>query len=350
MRHPYLASVSVLAVLVGGAAVTNVTLAGQGGSSAAKASAGKYTAPRTRHGQPDLQGVWTNNAATPVERPKVVADRAMLTDAELAAVRKRAGELFSGDGDAAFADSVFTAALGDAKTFTTTDGQTGDYNHFWLVDRWFDHRTSLVIDPPDGRIPPYTPEAQKSQDARTAYRKAHPADGPEDRSNFEQCLGTPEMPNLLAGYNSTSQIFQTPGYVVIEQELIHDARIIPLDGRPHVDKNVKLLMGDPRGRWDGDTLVVDTTNFSARTNLRGASENLHLVERFTRIAPDTLAYEFTASDPTTWTKPWTARLLLKSSPDKLFEYACHEGNVGLVGILGGHRAEERAAASKSSSR
>jgi hypothetical protein len=167
-----------------------------------------YTPSRTVDGHPDLQGVWANNAATPVERPKVIADKAVLTDAGLTAVRKRAAELFSGDGDAGFGDSAFTAALAEPQTFTSTDGNTGDYNHFWLADRWFDHRTSLVIDPPDGRIPPYTPEAQKRQEERTAYLKAHPADGREDRHLLERCLGPTNFPNLLAGYNSNYQIVQ----------------------------------------------------------------------------------------------------------------------------------------------
>jgi hypothetical protein len=340
MRYRHFSSMSVLIVVAGLTSVTDVVVTGQARDSAVKPAAAKYTAPRTPDGQPDLQGIWTNNAATPLERPKVVADKAALSDAELAAVQKRAAELFTGGCDAAFGDSVFTLALGGASTVTSTCS-TGNYNHFWLADRWFDRRTSLVIDPPDGRIPPYTPEAQKQQDQLAARRKDHPADGPEDRNLFERCISTSDTPNLLAGYNSNFQIFQVPGYVVIQQELIHHARIIPIDGRPHLDKGIKLLLGDSRGRWEGDTLVVDTTNFSARSRLRGASENLHLVERYTRISADTVQYEFTATDPTTWTRPWTARLLLKSSPDKLYEYACHEGNLGLLGILAGHREEER---------
>jgi hypothetical protein len=261
----------------------------------------------------------------------------------LRAVEKRAAALFNGDGDAGFGDSVFTAALSDKSSFTSTDGETGDYNHFWVADRWFDHRTSLVIDPPDGRIPAYTPEAQKRADALAERRKTHPADGAEDRNRFERCIGTGDHPNLLAGYNSNFQIIQGADYVVILSELIHDARIVPMDGRPHVSKNVRLQLGDSRGHWEGDTLVVDTTNFSSSSNLRGASENLHLVERITRTAADTIEYQFTATDPTTWTSPWTARLLWKASRDRLFEYACHEGNLGLTGILGGHRAEEKVA-------
>jgi hypothetical protein len=319
-----------------------VSVAGQASSRRTPGAASSaYAAPRTVDGHPDLQGVWANDAATPIERPSVLAGRPALTDTELAAVEKRAAELFSGDGDAAFLDSLYTAALSDAKAYTSNDGGTGNYNQFWLANRWFDHRTSLVVDPPDGKLPAYTSEAAKREAQVATRRKTSPADGPEDRNPFERCINTPDWPNLLAGYNSNYQILQIPGYVVIIQELIHDVRLIPLDGRPHLGKGIRQLLGDSRGRWEGDTLVVDTTNFSRSSHLRGASENLHLVERFTRIAADALQYEFTATDPTTWTRPWTARLLMKGSRDRLFEYACHEGNHGLPGILSGHRAQEK---------
>jgi hypothetical protein len=340
MGHRRIVSLGVLALVAVGTALMHVSVAGQAPVSG-KATSGNYAAPRTAAGQPDLQGIWANDAATPIERPAVLAGRSALTDAELAALKKRAADLFSGDGDAAFLDALYTTALTDAKTYTSPDGGTGNYNQFWLANRWFDHRTSLVVDPSDGKIPAYTPQAATRQKLAAERRKASPADGPEDRNAFERCLNSPDWPNLLAGYNSNYQILQIPGYVVIFQELIHDTRIIPIDGRPHVGKNIRLLLGDSRGRWEGDTLVVDTTNFSRISNLRGASENLHLVERFTRVSADTLQYEFTATDPTTWTKPWTARLLLKASRDRLFEYACHEGNLGLPGILSGHRAQEK---------
>jgi hypothetical protein len=341
MGRRRIVSLGVVAIVaVGAALLTHVTVAGQV-SASGTATSGKYVVPRTAAGQPDLQGVWANDAATPIERPAVLAGRAALTDAELAALKKRADELFSGDGDAAFLDALYTTALSDAKTYKSNDGGTGNYNQFWLANRWFDHRTSLIVDPSDGKLPAYTPEAAARQKLAAERRKTRPADGPEDRNSFERCLNTPDWPNLLAGYNTNYQILQIPGYVVIFQELIHDTRIIPIDSRPHVGKNVRLMLGDPRGRWEGDTLVVDTTNFSRLSNLRGASENLHLVERFSRVAADTLQYEFTATDPTTWTRPWTARILLKASRDRLFEYACHEGNLGLPGILSGHRAQEK---------
>jgi len=257
---------------------------------------------------------------------------------------ERAGELFAGDGDAAFGDSIFEAVLSDVKAYTPTtfDADTGNYNAFWLVDRDFDKRTSLIVDPPDGRLPPLTEEAQKRRAGYGLLGRNRIPVGPEDRGLSERCL-TFGVPDLLAGYNSYYQILQTPGYVVIAMERIHDARIIPLDGRPHVPQAIRQWHGDSRGRWDGNTLVVETTNFSPKTSFRGSAENLHLVERFTRVAPDTLLYEFTVNDPTTWTGPWTAMIPLKTTADKIYEYACHEGNTGMVGILAGARAQEAVA-------
>ena len=299
-----------------------------------------YVVPRTADGQPDLEGVWTNNAGTPLERPAIVGNRALLTDDELAAVRKQAALITDECGDAVFGDSVYGAALGKVTKFKSTCGETGNYNHFWLAARWFDHRTSLIVDPPDGKLPPYTPRAQARREAAAARGREHPPDGPEDRNLFERCLMPGDFPNLLAGYNANFQIYQAAGSVAIQREMIHDVRIIPLDGRPHVGKAIGQLLGDSRGRWEGDTLVVDTTNFSTLSNLRGSSTDLHLVERFTRVSADTLEYLFTATDLSTWTKPWTARLLLKLTKDSMHEYACHEGNYGLRNILSGARVQE----------
>jgi len=296
-----------------------------------------------------MNGVWANNAATPIERPKELEGRALLTDEEVALLKKRSAELFNGDGDAAFGDSVFTAALRDVKGFKSTDTQTGNYNHFWIVDRPIDNRTSLVTDPADGKIPALTPEAQKRQDASVEYRKAHPADGPEDLPLTHRCL-TFGAPNMFAGYNSYFQIVQSKDAVALHSEMIHDTRIIPLDNRPHADSNIREWLGDSRGRWEGDTLVVETTNFNDKTNFlfsktSGALENLKLIERFTRVGPDTLQYDITLNDPTTWTKPWSATLFWSRSSDEIYEYACHEGNEGLAGALSGNRAQEKAAAS-----
>jgi hypothetical protein len=340
MRYVSSSSMAVLLVVAAAVSAMGVATIAQNRDAAPKKSASKYAAPRTADGQPDLQGVWANNAGTPLERPKVVANKPVLTDEELAAVQKQAAQLSDECGDAVFGDSVFTAALGGITKFKSTCGETGNYNHFWLASRWFDHRTSLIIDPPDGRLPPYTSETRKLQEEVAARRKDHPADGPEDRNLFERCLMPGDMPNLLAGYNANFQIYQTVEHVVIHREMIHDFRVIPFAGRPHLSKNLRQLLGDSRGHWEGDTLVVETTNFSSLSNLRGSSSNLRLVERLTRIAPDTLQYEFTATDPATWTKPWTARLLLKLSKDKMYEYACHEGNFGLRGILAGAREQE----------
>jgi hypothetical protein len=202
--------------------------------------------------------------------------------------------------------------------------------------------TSLITDPADGRLPPLTPAATARAAARAEWRREHPSDGPEDRPLAERCLMFGAGPPLLpGGYNNYLQIFQTKDYVSILNEMIHDARIVPLDGRPHAPSSIRRWQGDPRGRWEGKTLVVDTTNFNDKTNFRGTSDRLHLVERFTRIDTDTLLYEFTVDDPSSFTKPWTAVLPMKRSDDRIFEYACHEANYGLEGVLRGARFEEK---------
>ena len=181
--------------------------------------------------------------------------------------------------------------------------------------------------------------------AQFTRRREHPADSWDDRPLQERCI-TFGVPNLLAGYNSYYQIIQGRDHVVILMEMIHDARVIPLDGRPHLDGEIRQWHGDSRGHWDGDTLVVETTNYSPKSSLRGSSDDLHLTERFTRIGPDALTYEMTISDPTTWTRPWTLSIPLKSSDGAIYEYACHEGNYGMEGILSGQRAQETAEAAK----
>jgi len=298
----------------------------------------KWTVPRTVDGQPDLQGTWANNNVTPLERPAEFAGKPMLTDAELAMLKARSAKLFNGDGDAAFGDQLFAALLTNPDKFVSTDGRTGDYNQFWLPDRVFDNRTSLITDPPDGRVPPLLPAAQR-RFADALVRPAVPA-GPEDRSVTERCI-TFGIPRTQAAYMSYYDIVQSRDTVVLRMETIHDARIIPLDGRPHPGSKIRNWLGDSRGHWEGDTLVVDTTNFSPKSNFRGSRENLHLVERFTRVAPDRLEYAFTVSDDTTWSRPWTAMIPLLRSKAPMYEYACHEGNLGLAGILSGARAEEK---------
>jgi hypothetical protein len=341
-------------VLVAVVALSSSALAGQNPSPATTTSTGAdqaYVAPRTADGHPDLQGVWANNDATPLERPKELEGRQLLTDAEVAALKKRAGELFNGETDAAFGDSIFLAVLKDAKEFKSTDTQTGNYNHFWIVDREFDNRTSVVSDPSTGRIPALTPAAETAKAEAAEYRKAHPADGPEDLPLSHRCISF-GVPRLGAGYNSYFQIFQSKDYVAIGQEMIHDVRIIPLDGRPHADSNIRQWLGDSRGHWEGDTLVVDTTNFSAKSRFQNlSSETLHVVERFTRIGQKAIQWNVTVDDPTNYTKPWTATVILRSSPDEIYEMACHEGNEGLSGALSGTRYLENAAdAAKKGSR
>ena len=302
------------------------------------ANAKPYAAPRTSDGKPDFQGVWANNSATPLERPKMLDGRALLTEEEVAALRKRYAEIFAGDGDAAFGDGVFEAVLSDVKTYkpTSFDVATGNYNAFWLVEREFDNRTSLIFDPPDGRIPALVATAAN----RGGRNRVRSNDGPEGRSLAERCI-TYGVPDLLAGYNSYYEIVQTPDHVMIHAEKIHDARIIPLDGRPHTPPNVHSWLGNSRGRWDGDTLVVETKHFT--NGFRGASDKLVITERYRRAGPNTLNYEVKIDDPQTWTRPWTFMIPLKRSEDKIYEYACHEGNSSLAGILAGARAEEERA-------
>ena len=311
-----------------------------------------WTAPRTPDGHPDLQGVWSNNSATPLERPSELAGRATLTDAEVAAMKKKAHELFSGNGDAAFGDNVFLTVLanlqGRKAGFKSTDGETGDYSSVWTVERDWDNRTSLVTDPPDRRIPALTQEAQQRREAaRVALQR--PAEGPEDRSLSERCL-TFGAPQLTQGYQSYYQIMQAPQSVVFMTEMIHDARVIPTDGSPHLPASIRQWMGDSRGHWEGDKLVIDRTNYKPRAFMSLSTEKLHVIERFSRTGPDTLQYEITIDDPGTWTKPWSLMIPLRRSSNPVYEYACHEGNKGLLGILAGARTDEAAATNDSGRR
>ena len=298
-----------------------------------------WTAPRTAFGQPDLQGTWANNNATPLQRPEVLGDRAYLTDEELSAIQSKAAELFSLDADdAAFGDSVFTAALAKVQNFTSNDRATGNYNQFWMVERDWDNRTSLITSTENGRIPERT-QAAKMRAAPAGEKRQRHAVWTDDRSLGERCLSF-GAPRLGAGYNNYYQVLQTPDYVVIQVEMGHDSRIIPLDGRPHVNDNIRQWLGNSRGYWDEDTLVVETKNYSPYASVMGAADNLHVTERFTRVSEDVLQYEVTLDDPTTWMEPWTAMIPLRSSSASLFEYACHEGNIGMEGILAGARHQE----------
>ncbi len=346
MRRRSLTFVAAVAVVL--SLVQAQALAQPVNAKPAKTADRSWTPPRTVDGQPDLQGVWANNNATPLERPKELAGRAFLTEQEVAALKKKADELFSGESDAAFGDTVFLSALanvqGTKSGFKSTDGETGDYSSVWTVERDWDNRTSLITDPSDGRLPAMTKQAEQKQLAVAAARKGPPS-GPEDRSLSERCI-TFGSPRLGAGYNSYFHIVQSGKTVAILMETIHDVRLIPLDGSPHLASNIRTWLGDPRGRWEGDTLVVDTTNYLPGVFMNVSTERLHIVERFRRAAADTLKWEVTVDDPGAWSKPWTAMIPLRRSKDAIYEYACHEGNYGLTAILAGARAEEAEQTSK----
>ena len=301
-----------------------------------------YTAPRNAFGQPDLSGIWMNNSATPLERPEQLAGRTTLSDEELAELTQKIAEFRDAEqaGDL-LGDRLVQQALGNPE-FRDFDVVTGNYNAFWLVERHLDNRTSLIVDPPDGRIPALTEAAAARAAERRAYLAEHPSDGPEDRTLGDRCLHF-DAPRMGAGYNSYFQLAQTPTHVAIFQEMGHFTRVIPIDGRPHADDGIRLWAGDARGRWEGDTLVVETTNYSSQARFSGATGNLHLVERYTRVGPGVLRHEITLRDADTWTRPWTVELLHESTTDPIFEYACHEGNYSMPGILGGARLEEREA-------
>jgi hypothetical protein len=358
MRARRLVLPAAFAIIAAVFLLTRVPVAGQSNTAAPKATAaGAYKAPRTADGHPDFSGIWANNSATPIERLPEFKGRALLTDEEVARLQRKAREIFSTGADAAFGDDFFKAALADDKDKAADRGSrsfdqvTGNYSAVWLVEREFDRRTSLITDPPDGRMPPMTPAAQKAFSPDLAATLTGRADGPEDRPLSERCI-TFGIPDTLAGYNSYYQFVQSKSVVAIQTERIHDTRLIRMDGTPHVAKNVKLWLGDSRGRWEGDTLVVDTTNFARGAGGFGltlADENLHLTERFTRVSPTRINYEFTIDDPTVWTKPWTAMIPLSQSKDQIYEYACHEGNYALPGVLGGARVKEKGAKTSTTS-
>jgi hypothetical protein len=312
---------------------TCVAIAGLLGAASCWAQAGAWKAPRMPDGRPDLQGVWSYATLTPLERPAEFAGKAELSEEEAAEFERQTRARVSTDRR----DGGGGADVGRS------------YNEFWRDRGTVTGRTSLILDPPDGRVPALTPRAQAREAARVEEQRLHTADGPENRNTWERCIGR-GLPMLPSSYNNNFEIRQIPGYVVILIEMVHDARIIPLDppldGSPHLPPDMRFWMGDSRGHWEGDTLVVDVTNFAPETNFRGSRENLHLVERFTRVDAETLLYEFTVEDPSTFTRPWTAAIPAKANPDPIFEYACNEGNRALAGILSGARAEERAAAQK----
>jgi hypothetical protein len=299
----------------------------------------KWTPPRMADGHPDLQGFWTNNTYTPLERPRNVS-KEFFTREEALELEKKATE---------------------EETEQTVPGTVADvhydFTQFSLDRNQSAHalnlRTSIIVDPVDGKLPPLTAEGQKraAQRAELAKRVGRwdsaQSNDLDDRCIIFQGAGPPMLPQ---GYNSNYQIVQTPGYVMILFEMAHDTRIIPLDGRPHVSRNIRQWTGDSRGHWEGDTLVIETSNFNGKNPLRGSSENLRVVERFTRVDADTIQYKFTVEDESTWTRPWTGEIPLRKTIGPLFEHACHEGNYGLYNTLVGARLEEKKAAEETAKR
>ena len=332
-------TVFVLAAVLAVASFAPATAAGQGApAKAAPAKAKTWTPPRTPDGQPDLQGTWTNATITPFERPRELAGKAVLTEEEAAALERQAAE---------------RRETADERPLRP--GDVGNYNDFWFDSGTkvvSTRQTSLVVDPPDGRVP-LTAAGEKRRDFNLTNM-----DSFETMSPWDRCITRGPGRMFPAGYNNAYQIVQTPGYVMILHEMIHEARIIPLDGRPHVGKGVRMWTGDPRGRWDGNTLVVETTNFNdkgwiatngASARIRGVphSDALRLVERFTRTDANTINYQVTIEDPNVFSSPWTVAIpLVRDDRYQIFEYACHEGNKAIEHVLSGARAAERAGTEK----
>ncbi len=325
-----LVSSAVLSVLVASlCSLTVVTLSGQ-----SRRSASSYSAPRTAWGDPDIQGFWSYNddVDTPFERPGELTGKAEFGDEELAAVLEE-------------------RAKRNVERAPTIGGETGagptHWYEFWNAKST---RTSKIIDPPDGRVPPLTAAARTRAAAQAEGLKGRgPADSWTDRSLGDRCIvsrgGWPHVIVNAGSYGNIVRITQSPGYVVITHEMIHETRIVPVDGRPHVSQGIRQYLGDSRGHWEGDTLVVEVTNFSNKTDFRGSRETLRLVERFSRVGANAINYTVTIDDPATFTQPWTIGVPLKSDKEQteIFEYACHEGNYAMRNILSGARADEQAA-------
>ncbi len=324
MSHRIIASLSAVAVVVAVVSLGAVPAVAQ------------TDAPRTAWGQPDLQGVWDFRSITPMQRPEDLGDQEFLTEEEAATLDQEA------------VDRDLRLWNQESRR-TEAGGNVGAYNNFWM-DRGTKavgtRRTSLIVDPPNGRYPPLTPAGQRRAEQRREYRREHPADSWEDFSPGVRCImgfnaGPPMTPSA---YNNNMQLFQTPDHVVLVTEMVHTARIVPLDGGPHLAAGIRQWSGDSRGYWEGDTLVIETMNFAAKRRWRGTTESMRLVERLTRVDAETLLYEFTVTDPDTWTSSWTAAVPMRRNHDLIYEYACHEGNYSMEAMLAGERAQEKAAA------
>ena len=306
------------------------------------AKSSTWTAPRLPDGRPDLSGYWSNNTIAPLERPAALAGKEFVTEDEARALEREARE----------------RTRASDRQASERPGEVGDYNAAFKEDsKWAlpNGRTSIITDPKDGRMPPLTPEARKKFEADQVAHKERPHDGPEDMTTIERCItwissGPPMLPTF---YNNNYHIVQTRDYLVINVEMIHDVRIIPLDGRPHA--NITQWMGDSRGHWEGKTLVVETINFNGKRGWFGTpmteggggrrpDAKMRVIERFTRTAPDILLYQFTIDDPGTYTQPWSGEIPMRLFSGPVYEYACHEGNYGMQLILSGARSDEKNAA------
>ena len=321
-----LSMVLVTAASAGGQAPAAAAAAKNG--SAPKKAASTWTAPRTAWGDPDLQGTWNNGTITPLERARGAGEKELLSKEEEA----EANEQSETRAERRPADKAADLELA--------------YDQFWWDRGASIGRTSLIIDPKDGRLPPLTPDGQQMLDARAAARKARgPADSWVDRPLQERCILYHGVPPLPTGYNNNYEIAQTPGLVAILHEEIHEVRLIHLDGRPHSGASIRQWLGDSRGHWEGETLVVETTNFHPDATFRFPADaaTLRVVERFRRVGRDVIDYQFTVHNPTMYARPWTATLPMRKADGLIYEYACHEGNYGIANVLQGHRAEEKAA-------
>ena len=319
----------ILLSLIVAALLASIPAASQAPSPAKAAAQAKAAAKkwRTPWGDPDLQGTWSNATTTPLERPARYGGREFKTAEERAAEDKE-------------------TAIGRDKRHApgSTEDVADAYNAVWWERGWSDGRTSLIYDPPDGHKPPLTPDGQRRAALRNeSVRTDGPYNGPVDLDLYTRCIIRAPLPRLSSGYDNNFEIVQTPGYVAIVQEQMHETRVIPMGPRPHLDSSVRQWLGDSRGHWEGETLVVETTNFNDRTSFEGATRDMRLVERWTRLADDRIDYRFTVTDPETWTKPWSAAIAWTKG-GTVYEYACHEDNFGLYNILAGARADERKAA------